>query len=589
MPTHSDENESTPDSRSTEVIESRVAAQAPGPGFKLKGRYLIEREIGRGGIGVVYLARDERLHQMPVVIKFLLETAGQNEWLSTKFLQEAEALTRINHPGVVKVIDRDTTDDGKPFFVMEFVSGQPLRAVLTGGIDLAHAAAILRQAGHALGAAHLQGVIHRDLKPDNILLQHLSIGEEQVKLIDFGIAKVHDSQSGSATEVAVIAGSLQYIAPEQLNSQPVTAATDVYALGIVAYEMVTGQRPFITDAAGYLAAVQQLAQLQQSEKIIPPRELRPTLPEPAQALILQALSFDPANRPQDARTFADELAEALTGAIDLASPTHSDRPEVTEVISAAQPPPRPSALETPTESPRKPRGGVFRTLMVVGFLVVIVAVAFFAFAWRFLSSPAAVPPSTGRPDTVTFAAPGRTLTYSLTVQKDPKRYPGSKPFQLPGEVIFSPGDRIRLNVASPQAGYLYIINESPPDLAGVSSYNTLFPSVTSNNGSAEIAAGQSVWIPERGVGFVFDAQQGREKLWLICGAKPISELEAVKRWANPEDKGEIKDLAQVNALREFITRHSDEAITVEKEDAKLQTILHAKSDLLIRLVRLEHH
>src|SRR6185436_12958374 len=119
----------------------------------------------------------------------------------------------------------------------------PLRALLTSsGIELEHVAAILRQAGQALGAAHQQGVIHRDLKPENILLQHLSIGEEQVKLIDFGIAKVHDSQSGSATEVAIIAGSLQYIAPEQLNSQPVSAATDVYALGIVAYEMVTGRR-----------------------------------------------------------------------------------------------------------------------------------------------------------------------------------------------------------------------------------------------------------------------------------------------------------------------------------------------------------
>src|SRR4026209_2523892 len=118
MPTNSDQNESTPDPRSTEVMGSPVLAQTPVPGFKLNGRYLIERELGRGGIGVVYLARDERLHSMPVVIKFLLETAGQNEWIATKFLQEAEALTRINHPGVVKVIDRDTTEDGKPFFVM---------------------------------------------------------------------------------------------------------------------------------------------------------------------------------------------------------------------------------------------------------------------------------------------------------------------------------------------------------------------------------------------------------------------------------------------------------------------------------------
>jgi hypothetical protein len=217
-------------------------------------------------------------------------------------------------------------------------------------------------------------------------------------------------------------------------------------------------------------------------------------------------------------------------------------------------------------------------------------VTFLVFAWMFLSSPRVAPTSTVRPEPVAKTpVPERTLSYSVTVQKDPKRYPGSKPFQLPGEVIFSPGDRIRFNVASPQAGFLYIINEGPPNLAGVSSYNTLFPSATSNNGSAEIAAGQSVWIPERGVGFVFDAQAGQEKLWLICAAKPIPELEAVKSWANPRDRGQIKDPAQITALREFITLHSDVAKAVEKEDAKSQTVLHAKSDLLIRLVKLEHH
>ena len=164
---------------------------------------------------------------MPVVIKFLLDDSGKSSWLTKKFLQEAEALTRINHPGVVRVIDRDTTDDGKPFFVMEFVSGQPLRAAITGtGVNLEYAAQIIRQIGAALHAAHQQGVIHRDLKPENILLQSLTGGEEQAKLIDFGIAKIHDSQSGAATEVAVVAGSLQYMAPEQLNSQPVSPATE---------------------------------------------------------------------------------------------------------------------------------------------------------------------------------------------------------------------------------------------------------------------------------------------------------------------------------------------------------------------------
>ncbi len=101
-----------------------------GPGTTVNGRYRIERELGRGGIGVVYLARDLRLHDMPVVIKFLLDGSTQNAWLSRKFLQEAEALTRIQHPGVVRVIDRDRTADGRPFFVMEFVKGTSLRSAI---------------------------------------------------------------------------------------------------------------------------------------------------------------------------------------------------------------------------------------------------------------------------------------------------------------------------------------------------------------------------------------------------------------------------------------------------------------------------
>ncbi len=289
------------------------------PGGRLKERYLIERELGRGGVGVVFLARDERLHGMPVVIKFLLDDAGKNRWLTGKFSQEAEALTRINHPGVVRVIDRDISDDGRPFFVMEFIKGRPLRdAISHGPMELAQVAHLARQAGSALHAAHQQGVFHRDLKPENIMLEQLSSGDEQIKLIDFGIAKVINPKAGNETEVAVVAGSRQYIAPEQLLSQTASPATDIYALTIIVYEMVTGRLPFNPQGATHFLVMQELMRLQRSESFVQPRTFRPDLPEAAQILLLNALSFDPGRRPQNARIFTEDLAQALMGKISAA-------------------------------------------------------------------------------------------------------------------------------------------------------------------------------------------------------------------------------------------------------------------------------
>ena len=211
--------------------------------------------------------------------------------------------------------------------------------------------------------------------------------------------------------------------------------------------------------------------------------------------------------------------------------------------------------------------------------IAIVVLGIAGIMWLMKSRPDVTPQVTANP---VATDTGKTFSYSMLVQKDPGRYPGSKPFQLPGEVIFSPGDRIRLVVTAPEPGFLYIINESPD-----SSQNLLFPSSTSNNGSAEVAAGQSIRIPERGEGFVFDEQQGTEKLWLIWSRASVPQLEAVKRWANPEDRGEIKDDAQKNAIRELLGRTPEG--NTEKDEATKQTKVRGTNDVLVKLVKLEHH
>jgi serine/threonine protein kinase len=163
-------------------------------GVKLNERYEIEKELGRGGLGIVYLAHDTRLDSRLVVIKTMLGAQDiplHDPWFREKFEKEIAALVRVTHPGVVGLLDVGQMQDGKPFFVMPYIEGENLRSALQGHkMDLKRAANLICQVGFALSAAHDKGVTHRDLKPENIMLRTFGSGEEVVILIDFGIATV---------------------------------------------------------------------------------------------------------------------------------------------------------------------------------------------------------------------------------------------------------------------------------------------------------------------------------------------------------------------------------------------------------------
>lgn len=257
----------------------------------LKDRYAVERELGRGGMSVVYLAQDRQLLSKRVVVKVLLKETSRDPWIRQKFQQEMEALARIDHPGVVGVLDTGFTAEGNQFLVMQYIEGATLRgAIEPGGINPARAAGIIRQIGQALAAAHEKGVWHRDLKPENIMLQSLG-GVEHVKLIDFGIAGIQNSQfTGEKTKVA---GSLTYMAPEQLTGQS-CAASDTYALGVVAWEMLTGTPPGTQTSGTH-------------------KSLRPNMPAAAERSILKAMSYRPELRHPEVREFSEDLYHALSG------------------------------------------------------------------------------------------------------------------------------------------------------------------------------------------------------------------------------------------------------------------------------------
>ncbi len=311
------ESPSSDPSKSTLVDEStlpRSSGEAPKTwpiGLILDDRYFIEKELGHGGIGAVYLARDRKLHDRLVVVKVLLEKSLRSERILEKFQQEKEALSRVDHPGIIGILDNGNLPDGNPYIVMQYVSGVNLRAVLSPeGLDLMRTAGIIGQLGNALAAAHGEGIYHRDLKPENIMLQGPTPGEEQVRVIDFGVAKVTDSRVALSTVTPTTLGTYGYMSPEQFRGERVTAASDVYSLGAIAYEMVTGRRPLNPETVG------QLGEMQRQGVRIRPRDLRPALPEAAQEVILKALSFEPRSRYQSAREFGDSFSLAVSAGVE---------------------------------------------------------------------------------------------------------------------------------------------------------------------------------------------------------------------------------------------------------------------------------
>ncbi len=272
----------------------------------LKGRYKIEKELARGGMGIVYLASDQELLSRPVVVKVLFEEAYQDPLLKRKFRLEMEALTRLDHPGIVGVLDAGDLADGKPFLVMQFVEGVDLRSVMSPqGMELHRSARLLQQIGMALDAAHQKGILHRDLKPENIMIQQLGGENEQIKLIDFGIAKVMNSKIAESTHTANVTGSFGYMSPEQLTAKGISAASDIFSLGVIAHEMLTGRRPFEPDS------VFELYDMHRSGVQQKPNSLRPELSEAAQSILLKALSFEPAERYANAGEFCNDLSSAL--------------------------------------------------------------------------------------------------------------------------------------------------------------------------------------------------------------------------------------------------------------------------------------
>ncbi|HXQ73981.1 MAG TPA: protein kinase [Pyrinomonadaceae bacterium] len=509
------------------------------------GSYLILDQLGVGGMGEVYLAKDSRLERT-VALKVLSPDISEDKRRMQRFRQEAKVASSLNQPNILTIFEFGEVE-GLTFLATEFIDGETLRHSLhRERFKVAETLDIAIQVLTALEAAHEARIVHRDIKPENVMIRHR---DRLVKVLDFGLAKVTESGSHVDTEAAtefrttpgVLMGTINYMSPEQARAMNVDERTDIWSVGVMLYEMVTGVMPFVGPTSSHT-----LVQIIEQE----PPPLPKDAPVELQRIIRKAMAKSPNDRYQSAKDMAADLKRVL--ATD--DTDHTDR------------------------------GPAQKRVLVVALLAMVAATAaiFAVSIWRASRErpPVAVPAPT--PVVVNSE---RRLTYWITVQKFREgKY--KDPYVIAGEINFEAGDRVRVNVRTPEAGHLYIVNEGPRGGETVPEFNFLFPSSTANKGSSLLAADQQIQIPKASW-YRFDTQEGVERLWLIFSEDAVPELESVKQFASKEAAGLIADMTQNKLVHDFLTSHS--SVKPEVDKGETLTTLTASGKLLVYPVRLEHH
>ena len=336
-------------------------------GVTVDGRYSLQRRLGTGGMADVWLAEDIELSR-PVAVKVLHERFAQDAQFVERFRREAAAAAGLMHPNVVGVFDRGEVD-GTYYIAMEYVEGSSLKDLIDRGLNVPQAVEITRQILAAEKFAHEHGIVHRDIKPQNVIVDPAG----RVRVLDFGIARAGASE---ITQTGSVMGTAQYLSPEQAQGLDVAPSSDLYSTGVVLYEMLTGRVPFDGDSAVSIALKQV------SEQPAPPSALNPAVPPALDAVVLRALAKDPANR------FVS--AEEFSRALDLAEAdphTVSDTAMFAAVVD-----PEAEAAAAAEEARRRRRRWILIGLLaavLVGLLVILLIN-------RFGSEEVSVPAVTGK-------------------------------------------------------------------------------------------------------------------------------------------------------------------------------------------------
>jgi serine/threonine protein kinase len=326
------------------------------PGVRLlSGRYQLGEVLGYGGMAEVYKARDVRLER-DVAIKLLRSDLARDPSFQARFRREAQSAAALTHPMIVSVYDTGSDekhDPPLPYIVMEYVEGHTLRDVLhlDGRLTQSRALEIMIDVSAALDYSHRAGIVHRDIKPGNVMITH----DGSVKVMDFGIARAIAQSTATVTQTAAVMGTAQYLSPEQARGEKVDARSDLYSAGVVLYELLTGQPPFQGDSP--VAVAYQHVR----EDPIPPSDLESDLSPDIDAVVMKMLAKNPANRYQNAAEMSDDLGRVLAGRRVLATPLLRE-------ISAPQAATRARRQRTARPRRERPSG---RRLLIVALLTLL--------------------------------------------------------------------------------------------------------------------------------------------------------------------------------------------------------------------------
>jgi serine/threonine protein kinase len=278
-------------------------------GKTLPGGYHILDLISVGGMGRVYRAEQSALGRT-VAVKIIHPHLLSDDNSALRFITEARAASQLNHPNSIAVFDFGRTDDGQPYLVMEFLRGKDLARVAyeEGPLAFSRIVDVLRQTLAALSEAHDLGIVHRDLKPENIILEPLRRGGDFVKVVDFGLAKLRaDAQGPSVTSPGIVCGTPDYMAPEQGRGDPIDGRSDLYAMGVILFQLLTGRLPFEADSPTQVVMMHMTIPVPDPRQVAPERNIA----EPLVQVVNKALAKDAKKRYQDAIEFADALKNAL--------------------------------------------------------------------------------------------------------------------------------------------------------------------------------------------------------------------------------------------------------------------------------------